>query len=125
MKPDLGLRHHCEGYDNETTIFFYGVNFVDISFVAPDLYSVMFEFPYDGEVYAMSFDFSESIFSQLLSKLPISHRHRFITSINGKRLPFTAFLPVQVTAQIIECHLGELQKVQKEEFVPFIITRIE
>lgn len=125
MKPDLGLRHLRDGYGRETPIFFYGVHFVDISFVTPGLCSVMFEMPHEGDIYAMSFDFSDKIFRKLLSKLPSAHQQRFIASINGKRLPFTAPLPVQVTASVIECHLGELQRVAKEEFVPFVITRIE
>jgi hypothetical protein len=125
MKPDLGLRYLRDGYNKEVIISFYGVSFEDVSFLTQDLCSVMFEYPYDGVVHAISFDFSDKIFGQLLSKIPAASQQSFISSISGKRLPFTASLPTQVTASVIECHLGELQRVEKEEFVPFVITRIE
>lgn len=125
MKPDLGLLRLHQGCDKETVIFFYGIHFVDISFVAPDLCSVLFEYPLDEEIYAMSFDFSDDILGELLSNLPMLLQQEFISSINGKRLPFTAALPMQVTANVVECHLGDIQQVQNEEFVPFVITRIE
>jgi hypothetical protein len=125
LKPDLGLRYVRDGYNKEVIISFYGVSFEDVSFLTPDLCSVMLEYPYDGAVHALSFDFSDKIFGQLLSKLPAASQQSFISSINGKRLPFTAALPMQVTVSVIECHLGEPQRVEKEEFVPFVITRIE
>lgn len=125
LKPDLGLRYLRDGYSKEVIISFYGVIFEDVSFLTPDLCSVMLEYPFDGEVYAISFDFSDKIFGQLLSKLPTAYQQRFISSVSGKRLPFTASLPIQVTVSVIECRLGELQRVEKEEFVPFVITRIE
>lgn len=125
LKPDLGLRYLRDGYNKEVIISFYGVIFADVSFLTPDLCSVMMEYPYNGEVYAISFDFSDKIFDQLLSKLPAVHQQSVLSSISVKRLPFTAALPMQVTVSVIECHLGELQRVEKEEFVPFVITRIE
>ena len=125
LKPDLGLRYLCDGYSKEVIISFYGVSFEDVSFLTPDLCSVLLEYPHDGVVHAISFDFSDKIFGQLLSKLPPASQQSFISSLSGKRLPFTASLPMQVTASTIESHLGELQRVEKEEFVPFVITRIE
>jgi hypothetical protein len=113
MKPDLGLRYLRDGYSKEVIISFYGVSFEYVSFLTPDLCSVMLEYPYNGVVHAISFDFSDKIFGQLLSKLPAVSQQSFISSISGKRLPFTASLPMQVAASVIECHLGELQQLKK------------
>lgn len=70
LKPDIGLRYLREGYSRDTAILFYDIAFSDIDLVSPGLYSVMFEYPYGDDVYALSSDFGAGIFEQLLAKLP-------------------------------------------------------
>ena len=125
MKPDLGLRYLRGGYRPDLRIFFYGLPFRDIGFLAPHSYSVMFEYPLGDDIYALSFDFSDDLLACLLSKLPPSSSEQFGSALIGRGFPFRAALPVPVTAEVVECHLGAIQRGAHDEFVSFVITSIE
>ena len=125
MKPDFGFYHLQNGYRKDLEISFYNVSFVDIGFVAPHAYSVMFDYPFNDTVYALTFDFFDDIFAHLLSKLSSAARDHFGQSIIGRNFPFIAKLPLQVTADLVVCRLGEIVHGAHNDFVPFIVIRIE
>jgi len=125
MKPDLGLQYVAQGISKNMAIMFYDMPFHDIDFVAPNAYSVMFDIPVEGTLYAASFDFSDDIFAHLIARIPADIRKRFGASLTGKRFPFRVALPAPITLSVVECHLGDKQRGANEEFVPLVITRVE
>jgi len=125
MKPDLGLMFLRKGVSRDVTLSFYEMPLREIDFVSPHTYSVMYDIPVDGEVYAASFDFSDDIFGELIARLPVEVRKNFGASLNGRRFPFRASLPAPVTLSVVECRLGAKQSGANEEFVPLVITRVE
>ena len=125
MKPDLGLMHVAQGVSKSVAIIFYDMPFHEIDFVSPHAYSVMYDIPVKGTVYAASFDFSDDIFAHLMAHFPAEVRKRFGATLAGKRFPFRVALPSPVKLKVVECHLGEKQRGAYAEFVPLVITRVE
>ena len=124
MNPDLGMQYIREGYQRTTDLVFPGVAFSEVSFMSDVDCTVTLNTKYRESDYAVSFDFDRKILEGLLAKLEPWQRQLFVTSVNGRRMPFTAALPATVTA-IVHCHLGEEVQVSKEKFIPFVISRIE
>jgi len=65
MDPDLGLQYVRDGFARDVAILFYNVEFREVAFVSQDVCSAMFNYPYKGQVYAISFDFSRPILDHL------------------------------------------------------------
>lgn len=125
IKPDLGLRLIDEGIRDDVLQVYYDVPFDRIDFLAPETYSTMLEIEREGTVFAVSFDFDDDIFAQLLARIPSNKRQDFGKSLDGNRFPFSVNLPEVVVARIVECQIGELQTGAHDSFVPLVIMRIE
>ena len=122
MLPDLGLAYLKHGVDPSTPHFFYDVPFSEIDFVEPHSYSVVLNKTHNGQVHAFSLDFSDDFLAELLAHFPADVRKDFGATLIGRRFPFRAKLPSEVTVSALTCRLGTLQRGAKEEFVPFIVT---
>lgn len=124
MQPDLGLSYLKNGITNSKPIYFYEVTIPHIEFVGKSAFTIMQQIN-SGGVHAVSFDFSEPIFSQLLNRLTIYEQTKFLAEIKSRPIPFRATLPKPITAKVLRCHLGELVTVEAEQFVPFVIESLE
>lgn len=122
-RPDLGLLHLQNGFSGEDRIFFYDIALTDIDFVSDTRCSTTFEMPFgaDEYVYALSLDFDRAILDRLIAGLSPGERAAFLASVDGRETPFRARLPRPVTFAKLACRLGELQSVEAETFVPFVV----
>ena len=89
MKPDYGMELVLIGTDKNVPLFFFGVPFLRVDFLAPNSYSTMLEQQMDGIDYALSFDFNDDIFAFIVSKIPSNLHNNFSKCLIGKSFPFS------------------------------------
>lgn len=113
MKKDLGLFLKQN--------YFYDVKFYGIDRISKNLYSNMLETTFNGEVFALSFDYDKKILENFIS----SHKCQR-TKKEVKEIEVGGFLNLKepITIPTITASLGNLQHVQKESFVPLVIEEI-
>jgi hypothetical protein len=125
LKPDLGLAYLRDGCGCDVSILLYDVPFDAVHLVSPGQFSLLVHHPYKGQPHALSFDFGEEICVQLLARLDSRERAEFVESATGRSFPCTIALPRTVRVSTVECTLGQRQRSAAEDFVPFVIRRIE
>jgi hypothetical protein len=123
MAPDYGLMILRSGLGGVLQSF-YGVPLSHITLSAPGLYTSLINKLHAGVEYALSFDFGPAQADALLAKLPPPIRSNVVSRLSrakpGSTIEFAAPLLVDLHAR-----LGQLQKWQKEEFVPLLVERVE
>ncbi|PKM31705.1 MAG: hypothetical protein CVV07_00920 [Gammaproteobacteria bacterium HGW-Gammaproteobacteria-11] len=126
MHPDLGLTYQQQNPNGGESIDFLQIRFSDIDFVSTDLCTTLFELPWgeQGEPHALSLDFDQSLLLELLSRLSPEAQQQFLDEVNGQLPPFHVSLPEPVLVDRVSCVLGELQEVEGEVFIPFVIRDI-
>lgn len=126
MNPDLGNLYQ-QSAAAEQPVEFLQIRFNDIDFISHDLCTTLFEVPWgeDQTLHAVSLDFDQSILMQLLARLAPQAQQDFIDQVNGQLPPFHASLPEDVLVDRVICVLGEVQEVEGEMFIPFIIQSID
>lgn len=121
MKPDYGLMLSRSGL-GAVQQYFYGVPVTHLSASAPGLFTFLVNRMHDGIEYALSFDFNSAQVADLLRKA-----EGRVAELNLKvnRIPpgHTIEFESPIVADI-EATLGELQRTEKEEFVPLIVARV-
>jgi hypothetical protein len=124
FKPDYGLRLTNDGVSRDVDHVFYDFRLYNLAILGHGQYSTMVEIPYDGEVYALSLDFKQEQLDQILLKAepPLAAFLRGELS-RDPSTPRMINLEGEVAFGVRAC-LGELQKVQRESFVPFVAQEI-
>jgi hypothetical protein len=84
----------------------------------------MVELPYAGELHALSRDFNQKQLEQILSKAPPQ-----LLAFLRKELSRDPFTPrtIDFEGEVVfgvRARLGQLQKVQRESFVPLVAQEI-
>ncbi len=123
-KPDYGLRLMNDGISNNVDLNFYDFRLYSLSVLGRGQFSTMVEIPYDGQVYALSLDFNQQQLEQILSKAPTN-----IASYIRKELSRDPSTPrlLDFDDEVsfgVRARLGQLQKVQRESFVPLVAQEI-
>lgn len=124
LKPDYGLRLLQDGVAREVDHFFHEFRLDSLTVLGRGQYSTMVELPYDGEVYALSVDFSGAQLNDILSKAPAGVA-AFIRAelARDAAAPRTIDLEGSVSFGI-RARLGQLQKAARESFVPLVCEEI-
>src|ERR671924_1625935 len=123
-KPDYGLRLLKESFSPTTDLFFYNFRLYSLTVLGRGQYATMVEYPYANARHALSLDFNEAQLKQILAKAT-PQLSAFIESqldtdpTTPRTIRFEGEIPFDVRAR-----LGELQKVQREEFVPLVAQEI-
>jgi len=121
MKPDFGLMI-LKGGLGSMPHYFYDVLVTHLSASAPGLFTFLVNTVSDGVEYAVSFDFDSSQVADLLRKAEGRMAELSVKLAQaplGDTIEFEA--PIVVN---IEATLGKLQRTDKEDFVPFVVSRV-
>jgi hypothetical protein len=123
-KPDYGLRLIQDGISRAVDHNFYDFRLYTLSVLGPGQYSTMVELPYAGELHALSLDFNQRQLDQILSQaspqLASFIRHELASDPSTPRtIDFAGEVVFGVRAR-----LGEIQRVERQSFVPFAAQEI-
>jgi hypothetical protein len=124
FKPDYGLRQMNDGVSRNVDQYFYDFRLYSLTVLGRGEYSTMVEIPFFGEIHALSLDFNQIHLDQILSKAPPQ-----ISTFIRKELTRDPSTPrtLDFEGQVVfgvRARLGEIQKVQRESFVPLIAQEI-
>ena len=123
-KPDYGLKLLQDGVSNEVSIHFPQFVIYSITVLDYEKYSTMVEIPYDNQVYAVSIDFTQEQLQEMMKFASKNAVEQITENLDADMFtqrtidinePFMVDLTVS---------LGELQRNQYEEFVPFVIRSV-
>ena len=124
FKPDYGLRQINEGLSRDLDQYFYDFPLYSLSVLGRGQYSATVEMPLAGEFHALSLDFNQEQLDKILSKASSQ-----IASFLRKELASDPSTPRRldfegVVVFTVRARLGQLQKVQRESFVPLVAQEI-
>lgn len=124
FKPDYGLRLIKDGTPHTAEQIFYDFRLTSLTLLGDGRYSTMVEFPFAGNIHALSLDFNTVQLEQILAKANPSVKEWIKSKLeagiyNGETLDFEGEIVFGVRAR-----LGKTQKVQREEFAPLIAQEI-
>jgi hypothetical protein len=123
-KPDYGLQLMNSGVGGDVDHSFHDFRLYSLTVLGPGQYSTMVDFPWEGEVCALSLDFSQRQLEQILSKASpeLSGFVRDQVSRDPSS-PRTIDFDGEV-AFAVRARLGQLQVIQRESFVPLVAQAI-
>jgi hypothetical protein len=124
FKPDYGLKLLNDGFSRNVDHNFYDFRLYSLTVLGRGEYSTMVEMPFNGQVYAMSLDFGQNHLNKILGKAP-QNIARYLSGELSRdpNTPRTIDFEGEVIFGV-RARLGELQRVQKESFVPFVAQEI-
>lgn len=123
-KPDYGLKLLQDGISNDVSIHFPQFVLYSITVLDYEKYSSMVEIPYDNQVYALSIDFNFGQLQEMLKYAPQNAIEQITQALDSDMFTqrtIDIYEPFMVDLTV---SLGELQRNQYEEFVPFVIRSI-
>ena len=124
FRPDYGLRLINDGISRDVDHFFYDFRLFSLTVLARGQYSTMAEKLYSGELQAVSLDFDQRQLEQILAKAtPQLAAFIRVELARDPASPRTIDFAGEV-AFGVRARLGQLQKVQRESFVPFVAQEI-
>ena len=123
-KPDYGLKLLNSGISRDVIQNFYDFRLFSLTVLGRGQYSTMVEMPFDGEWYALSLDFNQKQLDEILLKAEKNvaeflKNELLRDSESPRTIDFEGEIIFGVTAK-----LGELQRLSKESFVPFVAQEI-
>jgi hypothetical protein len=121
MKPDYGLVLLRTGLGSARQ-FFYGVPVTHLSASAPRLFTFVADRIHGSVEYAVSFDFDSIRVTELLRQAERCGDD-LIGAINRVPLGQTVEFEIPIVVDI-EAELGTIQRTAREEFVPFVVSRV-
>jgi hypothetical protein len=123
-KPDYGLRRMKDGIGSSIDHIFYDFRLYSLTVLADGEYSTMVDYPFGGEVHALSLDFNRKQLGQILAAAP-PEIAQFIRQelsqdpSSARTLDFTGEAVFGVRAR-----LGGIQRNQRESYVPLVAQEI-
>jgi hypothetical protein len=124
FKPDYGLKLLNDGISRNVDHCFYDFRLYSLTVLGRGEYSTMVEMPFDGKGYAMSLDFSQHHLDKILSKGTKNISLHLKSELSrDPSTPRSIELDGEVVFDV-RARLGELQRAQKESFVPFVAQEI-
>ncbi len=124
LKPDYGLRQLRDGISSSVVQSFYDIPLNHLSIIGEGQYSTIVNFPYDGELHALSLDFDDASMAQILSHAPEAIYQQVRGEIGrDPETPRTIELPAGVTFSV-RARLGQIQQTPGEQFVPLVVQEV-
>ena len=124
FKPDYGLRLLKDGTPRDANLHFPNFRISSLTLLGNRQYSTMVNFPIAEEEHALSLDFNQKHLNQILSKATFQIASFIYQEINDD--PFT-LRTIDFEEEIVfgvRAMLGQIQKVERESFVPLIVQEI-
>lgn len=123
-KPDYGLRLLEDGLSREVIHCFYDFRLFSLTVVGRGQYSTMVEMPYASQLHALSLDFNQQHLDQILSKATPQlaayiRRELALDPVTPRTIDFEGEVAFEVRAR-----LGQIQKAERESFVPLVAQEI-
>jgi len=123
-KPDYGLKLLNSGVSRDVIQHFCDFRLFSLTVLCHGQYSTMVEMPLYGELHALSLDFNQKQLDEILLKA-----ERNISQFLKNELSRDPESPrtIDFDGEVIfgvAAKLGELQKLSKESFVPFVAQEI-
>ena len=123
-KPDYGLKLMNSGVGAEVDHYFHDFRLYSLTVLGRGQYSTMVDFPLEGEVCALSLDFSQRQLEQILSKASPELSGFIRDQISrDPSSPRTIDFDGEVAFEV-RARLGQLQVIQRESFVPLVAQEI-
>lgn len=119
--PDYGLTMRKLGLQKEVIQHFVLHHLQMIMKAEDDLYVANTTTDLDGAEYMVTFDFSENVYQELLSKLPKEVGESIAAAM--RRAPFQAYLAGKVIVTVSGV-FGELTEGAYEEFIPIVLGEV-
>lgn len=124
LKSDYGLYLVEQGYNRAVAQFFYSVPITHISIVNNRLFSTLINREEKGVEYAVSFDFDMDLIGNFVALAPQFMQGEIMLGLGkNEGRPYTIEISEPFTIGI-EAHLGELQSVERERFIPFVVKGV-
>jgi hypothetical protein len=121
MKPDYGLMLLRNGF-GPVRQYFYGVPVTHLLACAPGLFTFLVNRMHENVEYALSFDFTSAQVGDLLLKTP-GRGTDLSVKVAEAQIGHTVEFETPIVVDI-EATLGQPQRNDKEEFVPFVVSRV-
>jgi hypothetical protein len=123
-KPDYGLRLMQDGISRAVDHNFYDFRLYSLTLLGPGQYSTVVEMPFAGELHALSLDFNQEQLVQILT-----HATPQLASFIRNELAGDSFTlrTIDFMGEVVfgvRARLGEIQRVERETFVPFIAQEV-
>jgi hypothetical protein len=124
MRPDYGLHLLERGVSRQVQHVFYDFCADHVSLVGSSRYTTMVNIVREGREFALSVDFDEARLRSILAAVPESVAERLRSEIGRDRTTIRTIEIGQPVTIGIKARLGQLQRVEHEQFVPFILEEV-
>lgn len=119
--PDFGTQLQRIGFDQSNILVLLGVQLNLFAVLDKNTITATSNTIFGGKKHCVSFDFSSDLLSHVLAGLPNQLADEFKDALDRQPFHASAGLVVEID---IEARLGEIIKVEHEEFIPLIITKV-
>jgi hypothetical protein len=121
FRPDFGFKLKQLAYGSKTDMTFPGARLDIFGRVSNELFTAGANCDLEGEIHAVSFDFSAPLLVEAVAGLPGPLKKMFLDALN--RAPFTAAAELVVEVDLTAA-LGEEAKGTHESFVPLVVKKV-
>ena len=123
--PDYGMRLVSEGVLPETDLYFHNFRLYSVDIVSLGHYTTTVELSYEGKRHALSLDFDHSQLETILAKASPEFSPFVLNEISrDPASPRAIKLGEGEIAFGVRARLGEVQRAEKESFVPLVAQEI-
>jgi len=124
FKPDFGLYSRNLGFSSSHVWCFCGVGLPSIYKVKDDLYSAFLNIKSEEDWYALSLDFSDSVYKQLLQVVPRHFAQAIEHSLSVQ--PYRIDMGTRCPVVNVTARLGEFVVTNHDEsYLPLVIDRFD
>jgi hypothetical protein len=124
FKPDYGLRLVAAGIPSTDDLYFKSFHAFNVIILSDVAYSTVVDATYEGVPHALSLDFNRYQLEQILAKAKLQVTAPFWEDFHRDPMSARSIDLRQVVVFGVRARLGQVQKADKEEFVPLIAHEI-
>ena len=119
--PDFGVRLKRIGFDQSSILVLIGARLNLFALLDKNTITATSNIIFGSEPHCVSFDFSTGLLDKVLSGIPSLLAEEFKNALHRQPFQAAAGLAIEID---IEARLGDAIKVEHEEFMPLMITKI-
>ncbi|SFM06024.1 hypothetical protein SAMN03159423_5154 [Bradyrhizobium sp. NFR13] len=124
FKPDYGLRLVAEGILSTDELYFKSFHAFSVTILGDASYTTVVDATYEGALHALSLDFNRHQLDQILAKAGLWVTAPFWADFHRDPVSARSIDLKQGVVFGVRARLGQLQKAEKEAFVPLIAHEI-